>query len=64
MIPKKAKRMRDVPNTMTITKADVKNAINRKVWVLGNQVLYDLCRKYPLHSRDDAIIAKILLIKG
>ena len=34
----------------------------REVWVLGNQVLYDLCRKYPLHSKDDVIIAKILLI--
>lgn len=35
---------------------------NRKVWVLGNRVLYDLCRKYPLHAKDDVIIAKILLI--
>jgi len=40
----------------------VKKAICSKVWDLGNQVLYDLCRNHPDHSRDDVIIAKIWLI--
>ena len=47
---------------MNITKADLKRAKRRQIWSLGNQVLYDLCRAFPLHNSDDAIIAKVLLI--
>jgi hypothetical protein len=47
---------------MNITRADMLAAKKRRVWILGNKVLYDLCRNYPLHSDDDVIIAKILLI--
>jgi hypothetical protein len=32
------------------------------VWDLGNQALYDLCRKHPDHRSVDAIIAKVWLI--
>lgn len=47
---------------MKITAADIKNTNNRQVWALGNQSLYDLCRKNPRHTKDDVIIAKIMLI--
>lgn len=33
-----------------------------KKWMLGNNVLYDLCKKYPLHNNDEEIRAKIWLI--
>ena len=31
-------------------------------WRIGNQVLYDLCRRYPRHTVDSEIVAKIWLI--
>lgn len=31
-------------------------------WSLGNQLLYDLCRRYPHHEVDAEIVAKIWLI--
>ena len=31
-------------------------------WDLGNEVLYDLCNKYPCHKEDQAILAKVWLI--
>jgi hypothetical protein len=31
-------------------------------WSIGNQVLYDLCRRYPHHAVDTEIIAKVWLI--
>ena len=31
-------------------------------WSIGNQVLYDLCQRYPRHTVDSEIIAKIWLI--
>lgn len=31
-------------------------------WSIGNQVLYDLCRRYPRHDVDAEIVAKIWLI--
>lgn len=31
-------------------------------WQLGNQVLYDLCKKHPSHNDADEIVAKIWLI--
>ncbi len=37
-------------------------ATARTPWDLGNQVLYDLCAKYPKHENDSQIIAKIWLI--
>ena len=32
------------------------------MWDFSNTVLYDLCRLHPTHTRDEEIIAKILLI--
>ena len=31
-------------------------------WSIGNQVLYDLCRRYPYHVVDAEIVATIWLI--
>ena len=31
-------------------------------WRIGNKVLYDLCRRYPYHTVDAEIVAKIWLI--
>lgn len=31
-------------------------------WDVGNSVLYDMCRKYPNHGKEDEIIAKVWLI--
>lgn len=32
------------------------------VWSFGNQVLYDMCQKAPLHINEDEIIGKVWLI--
>lgn len=48
---------------MNITRASIKAATEkRKVWALGNEVLYELCRQHPTHTQDDVVIAKVLLI--
>ena len=33
-----------------------------RVWELGNDVLYQLCREHPGHTDEDAIVAKMWLI--
>ncbi len=48
--------------SVRITKSDIEFAHASTPWDLGNQVLYDLCRAYPAHKRDEEIIAKIWLI--
>lgn len=35
---------------------------NSKVWDIGNNVLYSLCRKYPKHNTVDEVVAKLWLI--
>ena len=45
-----------------ITKRHVKKALQKSVWDFGNNVLYDLCKKYPYHKNIDEIVAKIWLI--
>jgi hypothetical protein len=46
-----------------LTQEGIRAAIrSQKVWDLGNEVLYRLCREYPDHSEDEAIIAKVWLI--
>lgn len=47
---------------MKLTKAFVENALRNTLWDVGNQALYDLCRREPLHKRDGVIVAKIWLI--
>lgn len=31
-------------------------------WDLSNQILYEMCQKYPHHKNDEEIIAKVLMI--
>lgn len=45
-----------------ITSAEIEAVKKPWVWDIATQVLYDLCRTYPLHTSIDEIIAKVLLI--
>jgi len=45
-----------------ITKKMIKEATGFSPWDKGNEILYDMCSKYPLHKKDDEIIAKVWLI--
>jgi hypothetical protein len=45
-----------------LTRQMIKDAIEGRVWDLGNKTLYDLCSKNPGHKDDQAILAKIWLI--
>jgi hypothetical protein len=36
--------------------------MQRNAWHFSNEVLYDLCREYPLHTEIGVVLAKILLI--
>jgi hypothetical protein len=47
---------------MRLTKKLVQYALSEDSWSLGNQVLYDLCRRYPEHVVDAEIVAKVWLI--
>lgn len=44
------------------TKSFVQRAIADSTWDIGNKVLYDLCKRHPLHRDPDVIGAKIWLI--
>lgn len=46
----------------SILRSLVEHAKERTPWHFGNEILYDLCRKYPLHTEVDVVLAKILLI--
>lgn len=48
--------------TITFHKRYLKYAKARNHWDLGNKVLYNLCAKYPEHTDDSEIVAKIWLI--
>ena len=49
--------------SVQLSKVFVRRALKRySVWDLGNQALYDLCRKRPDHRSVDAIVAKVSLI--
>jgi hypothetical protein len=48
---------------MSLNVRFVKSALERQsAWDLGNQTLYDLCRKHPDHGSVDVIVAKMWLI--
>jgi len=52
-----------VSESMTLNVRFVKSALKRQsAWDLGNQTLYDLCRKHPDHRSVDVIVAKMWLI--
>lgn len=41
---------------------ELKKAIDISTWDLSNQILYEMCQKYPHHKNDGEIVAKVLLI--
>jgi hypothetical protein len=45
-----------------ISREQVEHVRQPDAWALGKQTLYDLCKQYPDHKRDEVIIAKIWLI--
>ena len=47
---------------MKLRKHQIEKALSKKIFDLGNSILYDLCERYPNHERDDVIIAKIMTI--
>lgn len=47
---------------MRLTKSRVAAARRKSPWGLSNQVLYDLCARYPLHEKREQVVAKVLLI--
>lgn len=47
---------------ITISREQVDTATTGNEWSLGNQILYDMCRKYPQHKRKSEIVAKIWII--
>lgn len=49
---------------MGVTESDVRAVLNDDAyfWHIGDEVLYDMCRKYPAHDREDVIAAKAWLI--
>lgn len=46
----------------TIALEFVRRAIQDSAWDIGNQALYELCRKHPEHRSEQAILAKVWLI--
>src|SRR5258708_28165906 len=40
----------------------IRNGANGTCWDVGNKVLYDLCKKYPRHDKENEILAKVWLI--
>ena len=52
-----------MPPSMPLNVRFVKSALERQsAWDLGNQTLYDLCRKHPDHRSVSVIVAKMWLI--
>ncbi len=48
---------------MGLTKRLVQRVLSEAdPWCIGNEVLYDLCRRYPRHTVDAEIVAKVWLI--
>jgi hypothetical protein len=45
-----------------ISEREIKKALAKNAWDLGNKALYKLCSEHPLHKKDQEIIAKIWLI--
>jgi len=40
----------------------IQRLTGKTVWDLSNQILCEMCQKYPHHSNEDEIVAKVLMI--
>ena len=47
---------------MKINKSFIQSAQRGRIWDFGNDILYNLCKKYPDHKKKEVILAKIWLI--
>src|SRR5947208_3402490 len=47
---------------LAISRDQVVRATGRNPWDMTNAMLYDLCRKYPDHTNQDAVLTKIHVI--
>jgi len=47
---------------LKITQDDINMAKGKSKWDFGNQILYNMCAKYPYHKKKDQIVGKIWLI--
>src|SRR5688572_8852994 len=45
-----------------LDRSRVLRAMSRSKWDTSNNVLYDLCSRYPAHIEDGEVLAKILLV--
>lgn len=45
---------------MEITLENIKKVQENNMWGFGNQILYDMCKRAPLHINEDEIVGKIL----
>lgn len=48
--------------SVVITNQRVRQALSGSDWDFGNKVLYDMCKRHPLHDESDKVIAKVWLI--
>lgn len=47
---------------LRLSRRDVESAMEDDAWTIGNDVLYQMCRRYPFHVADAEITAKVWLI--
>lgn len=47
---------------LAISRDQVVRATGRNPWDMTNEILYDLCQKYPDHTNQDAVLTKIHVI--
>jgi len=47
---------------MILSKEMIDKTETRTEWDAGNNILYDMCRKYPSHTSKEEVLAKIWLI--
>lgn len=45
-----------------IDKEEIQRVQSENIWSFGNQVLYDMCKRTPLHTNEEEIIGKVWLI--
>lgn len=47
---------------MSISAKDIQRVQERNMWGFGNHILYNMCKKVPLHEIEDEIIGEVWLI--
>ena len=47
---------------MTISREAIERVQGHNIWDFGNRILYEMCKKAPLHVNEDEIVGKVWLI--